>query len=149
MKPHSVLLAILCTLCLLATSSSAQATKQPDRQVAVTIDDLPAGMSDRLPAADITAMTAKLLGTLRDQKIPAVGFVNERKLYKLGEVRDEVAGGVAVGTENVGLDVFAVLIHADDRSGRGESLSMNRALQAPTRCASSLRGLLPTTAWFL
>ncbi|MBZ5681190.1 MAG: polysaccharide deacetylase family protein [Acidobacteriia bacterium] len=90
MKPHSVLLAILCTLCLLATSSSAQATKQPDRQVAVTIDDLPAGMSDRLPAADITAMTAKLLGTLRDQKIPAVGFVNERKLYKLGEVDERI-----------------------------------------------------------
>jgi len=65
-------------------------TAKVDRQVAVTIDDLPAGMADRLPAADITAMTAKLLGTLRDQKIPVVGFVNEKKLYKSGEVDERI-----------------------------------------------------------
>ena len=68
----------------------AQTAKQPDRQVAVTIDDLPAGMADRLPAADITLMTTKLLGTLRDQKIPVVGFVNEKKLYKPGEVDERI-----------------------------------------------------------
>src|ERR1700756_6078836 len=67
----------------------AQAPKL-DRQVAVTIDDLPAGMADRLPASDITAMTTKLLGTLRDQKIPVVGFVNEKKLYKPGEVDERI-----------------------------------------------------------
>ena len=61
-----------------------------DRQVAITIDDLPAGMADRLPAADITAMTTKLLATLRDQKIPVVGFVNEKKLYKTGEVDERI-----------------------------------------------------------
>jgi len=61
-----------------------------DRQVAVTIDDLPAGMADRLPASDITAMTTKLLTTLRDQKIPVVGFVNEKKLYKPGEVDERI-----------------------------------------------------------
>src|SRR5712664_2698171 len=55
-----------------------------------SIDDLPAGMSDRLPAAAITEMTAKLLGTLRDQKIPVVGFVNEKKLYKSGEVDERI-----------------------------------------------------------
>src|SRR5262252_10204742 len=65
-------------------------TPKPDRQVAVTIDDLPAGMADRLPAADITAMTTKLLTILRDQKIPVVGFVNEKKLYKSGEVDERV-----------------------------------------------------------
>ena len=47
-------------------------------------------MADRLPAADITAMTTKLLGTLRDQKIPVVGFVNEKKLYKPGEVDERI-----------------------------------------------------------
>jgi len=61
-----------------------------DRQVAVTIDDLPAGMADRLPASEITAMTTKLLTTLRDQKIPVVGFVNEKKLYKPGEVDERI-----------------------------------------------------------
>src|SRR5499427_7675439 len=65
-------------------------TPKPDRQVAVTIDDLPAGMADRLPAADITAMTTKLLTTLRDQKIPVVGLVNEKKLYKTGEVDERI-----------------------------------------------------------
>ena len=79
----SFFVAVAC--CLLSLSLYAQTTKV-DRQVAVTIDDLPAGMADRLPAADITALTTKLLTTLRDQKIPVVGFVNEKKLYKPGEV---------------------------------------------------------------
>jgi len=70
-------------------AAMAQAAK-PDRQVAVTIDDLPAGMADRLPASDITAMTTKLLTTLRDQKIPVVGFVNERKLYLPGETDERI-----------------------------------------------------------
>lgn len=68
----------------------AQSQTKPDRQVAVTIDDLPAGMADRLPASNITAMTTKLLTTLRDQKIPVVGFVNEKKLYKPGEVDERI-----------------------------------------------------------
>jgi peptidoglycan/xylan/chitin deacetylase (PgdA/CDA1 family) len=76
-------IAIAC--CLLSPCLWTQTTKV-DRRVAVTIDDLPAGMADRLPAADITALTTKLLTTLRDQKIPVVGFVNEKKLYKPGEV---------------------------------------------------------------
>jgi peptidoglycan/xylan/chitin deacetylase (PgdA/CDA1 family) len=88
MRRTSFLLVFL-TLCLLVGFSAAQVAK-PDRQVAVTIDDLPAGMADRLPAADITALTSKLLGTLRDQKIPVVGFVNEKKLYKPGEVDERI-----------------------------------------------------------
>jgi peptidoglycan-N-acetylglucosamine deacetylase len=90
MKPCPVLLAALGALCLFSVSLTAQAPQKADRQVAVTIDDLPAGMADRMPAADITAMTAKLLGTLRDQKIPVVGFVNEKKLYKTGEVDERI-----------------------------------------------------------
>ena len=69
---------------------SAQTVKTPDRQVAVTIDDLPAAMADRLPASEITAMTRKLLDTLRDQGVPVVGFVNEKKLYKPGEVDERI-----------------------------------------------------------
>ena len=57
----------LLAIILLGTSALSQTSKL-DRQVAVTIDDLPAGMADRLPAADITRMTTKLLTTLRDQK---------------------------------------------------------------------------------
>ena len=90
MKWLPMSLAVLCATCFVAASASSQTPQKPDRQVAITIDDLPAGMADRLPASDITAMTAKLLGTLRDQKVPVVGFVNEKKLYKLGEVDERI-----------------------------------------------------------
>jgi peptidoglycan/xylan/chitin deacetylase (PgdA/CDA1 family) len=89
MKPLPILLAVLCTICF-SICVKAQTPPKPDRQVAVTIDDLPAGMADRMPASEITAMTAKLLGTLRDQKVPVVGFVNEKKLYKTGEVDERI-----------------------------------------------------------
>lgn len=90
MKSMPVFLSAVCALCLVPATLSAQAPKQPDRQVAITIDDLPAGMANSLPATAITEMTAKLLGTLRDQKVPAVGFVNERRLYKFGEVDERI-----------------------------------------------------------
>ena len=89
MKVRSAFFFAILLSCLFALPAAAQ-TAKPDRQVAVTIDDLPAGMADRLPAADITAMTTKLLTTLRDQKIPVVGFVNEKKLYKPGEVDERI-----------------------------------------------------------
>jgi len=90
MKWLPMLLALLCTICFVPVCANSQTPQRPDRQVAITIDDLPAGMADRLPAADITAMTTKLLGTLRDQKVPVVGFVNEKKLYKTGEVDERI-----------------------------------------------------------
>src|ERR1017187_3322971 len=101
MKPVPVFLAVVCALSLFSTSTDAQTAKL-ERQVAVTLEDLPAGMADRMPATEITAMTAKLLGTLRDQKIPAVGFVNEKKLYKTGEVDERIQAlqmGVDYGFE--------------------------------------------------
>jgi peptidoglycan-N-acetylglucosamine deacetylase len=78
-----------CLLLLLCGPTRSIAANVPDRQVAITIDDLPAG-SNLLPAAAVTEMTAKLLDTLRDQKIPVVGFVNERKLYHFGEVDERI-----------------------------------------------------------
>ena len=90
MKLSLMTFAAVCVLCLISVFSSGQSVQKPDRQVAVTIDDLPAGMADRTSAADITAMTSKLLGTLRDQKIPVVGFVNEKHLYKPGEVDERI-----------------------------------------------------------
>jgi peptidoglycan/xylan/chitin deacetylase (PgdA/CDA1 family) len=35
-------------------------------------------------------MTQKLIATLRDRHVPAVGFVDERKLYEFGEVDDRI-----------------------------------------------------------
>jgi peptidoglycan/xylan/chitin deacetylase (PgdA/CDA1 family) len=81
-------LAVIFLVCVFA--SSAKPAAGPDRQVAVTIDDLPAGMSDAMPATAISEMTGKLLRTLREQNVPAVGFVNEKKLYKPGEVDERI-----------------------------------------------------------
>ncbi len=83
-------LVLLSLVFALGNSASLQAADKPDRAVAITIDDLPAGAANVLPAATITEMTTKLLGTLREQKVPVVGFVNERKLYKPGEVDQRI-----------------------------------------------------------
>jgi peptidoglycan-N-acetylglucosamine deacetylase len=77
-------------LFIVAQALPLSAQKLPDRQVAITIDDLPAGSANSMDAPTITEMTTKLLTTLRDQKVPAVGFVNEKKLYKLGEVDERI-----------------------------------------------------------
>src|SRR5207245_11713975 len=81
----------LCLLvCALAYMVSSVADAGPARQVAVTVDDLPAGAGNAMSAATITEMTSKLLAALRQQKVPAVGFVNEKKLYKFGEVDERI-----------------------------------------------------------
>lgn len=90
MKSLPSALAIACVLCIFVESPGSAAPKPPDRQVAITIDDLPAGAANTMAATTITEMTAKLLGTLREAKVPTVGFVNEKKLYKLGEVDERI-----------------------------------------------------------
>jgi peptidoglycan/xylan/chitin deacetylase (PgdA/CDA1 family) len=79
------LIALLAVAMVAVSAASSWAAGPPDRQVAITVDDLPAGAADRMSGVAIDEMTAKLVGTLRDQKVPAVGFVNAGKLYKLGE----------------------------------------------------------------
>jgi peptidoglycan-N-acetylglucosamine deacetylase len=77
-------------LLLVALALPLYAQKPPQRQIALTIDDLPAAGGNSMTGTEIIEMTSKLLGTLRDQKVPVVGFVNERKLYKFGEVDDRI-----------------------------------------------------------
>ena len=91
MKMPPIHLLLVVALSLLATPAHSQATPASIREVAITIDDLPAGDASHMTAATITDLTQKLLGTLRDQKIPIVGFVNEKKLYKFGEVDQRIA----------------------------------------------------------
>jgi peptidoglycan/xylan/chitin deacetylase (PgdA/CDA1 family) len=82
-------LVVVFALCIFASPMPSSA-QQPDRQVAITIDDLPAGAANSMSAATITDMTTRLLTILRDQKVPVVGFVNEKKLYKPGEVDERI-----------------------------------------------------------
>lgn len=87
---NTMSLVALCLICVLAKPVPLPAQQPPDRQVAITIDDLPAGAANSMSAAEIVDMTSKLLGTLREQKVPVVGFVNEKKLYRFGEVDDRI-----------------------------------------------------------
>ena len=93
MRVAEAVLLLFFSLCFVSDLKPLQAAEKPDRQVAITIDDLPAGASNTMSAAEITDMTSKLLTTLRDQKVPAVGFVNEKKLYPGDYMRAE-AGSV-------------------------------------------------------
>ena len=68
---------LLPLLCLLLSGLTLQ---QPARVVAVTIDDLPVVSV----SSDWSSVTARLLATLREHQVPAVGFVNEAKLYQNG-----------------------------------------------------------------
>jgi len=77
-------------MCLLVSRPVLLAQTTLQRAIAITIDDLPAGAANSMTGGEIVEMTTKLLGTLREQKVPAVGFVNEQKLYKLGEVDDRI-----------------------------------------------------------
>ena len=61
------------------------ASPAPDRQIALTFDDLPA-VSTRRELDTWKEITEGLLRSLEQNRIPAIGFVNEGKLYVDGEV---------------------------------------------------------------
>jgi peptidoglycan/xylan/chitin deacetylase (PgdA/CDA1 family) len=91
MKPTWTLLGVVFAFFIAVGTLVSRADTPPERGIAITIDDLPAGAANRMSAAEITEMTTKLLATLREQKIPVVGFVNERKLYfKWDEVDERI-----------------------------------------------------------
>jgi peptidoglycan/xylan/chitin deacetylase (PgdA/CDA1 family) len=77
---------------LLLTPPLARRPLAADRAVAVTFDDLPATLAGVVAndAADLEALTRKLLGAVQKYRVPAVGFVNEDKLFVEGEGRDQV-----------------------------------------------------------
>jgi peptidoglycan-N-acetylglucosamine deacetylase len=99
MKPIYARLFLAVLLCWLASNIPLSGQTPPKREIAITIDDLPAGAANQMTGAEIVEMTTKLLNTLRDQKVPAVGFVNEQKLYKPGEV-DERIKALSLWPEN-------------------------------------------------
>ena len=79
MRSFSLILALL-------LSASIGFGQKDGRTIAVTIDDLPTVSTKNDPATRL-AITKNLLRSLRRHKVPAVGFVNENKLYA-GEERD-------------------------------------------------------------
>jgi peptidoglycan/xylan/chitin deacetylase (PgdA/CDA1 family) len=64
----------------------------PQREIAITFDDLPGSHTPTMTAQEVTEMTTRLVGTLKQQQIPVVGFVNEAWLYAhTGEVDARIA----------------------------------------------------------
>ena len=82
--PGRVLLAAALLAAALAAQAAAQAgAAAPRREVAVTFDDLPAPYGE---LEDLRRITPRLLDSVRRNQVPAVGFVNEGKLYRRGEM---------------------------------------------------------------
>ena len=61
-----ILLATVCAIYFYPNHASSQTATHPDRQVAITIDDLPAGMADRTTGADIVASRHSKCGSTTD-----------------------------------------------------------------------------------
>jgi len=66
-------------LTLVCLNGATSLRSEGDRVVAITIDDLPVVAVSA--SSDWASVTERLLATLRQHHAPAVGFVNERKLY--------------------------------------------------------------------
>ena len=65
------------------TNSVAEPERStPDRKMALTFDDLPAQRAPALSEERIRMITRSLLEILESNQVPAIGFVNESKLYQ-------------------------------------------------------------------
>lgn len=82
---RSNVISLIAILIVFVLAISAQ--QRPARTVAFTIDDLPV-VSTRRDLKNRQEITRKILSHITKAKIPAIGFVNENKLF-LGEKRDE------------------------------------------------------------
>lgn len=82
-------LIILFILTIVINPLLAASNNTNQKNIAFTFDDLPfAGTNENI--ASIQSSTQKLLKGLQKNKIPAIGFVNEQKLYHFGEVDERI-----------------------------------------------------------
>jgi peptidoglycan-N-acetylglucosamine deacetylase len=75
--------------CFLLLGTHLLFAQTSQREIAITIDDLPSN-SVGLSGKDVDALNAKLVATLKEKQVPAIGFVNEKKLYVKGEVDERI-----------------------------------------------------------
>lgn len=78
----------LVVLMLLSAFATVRAA-EPDRRIAVTIDDLPWQRMDSTPPARLRSGHAALMAQLKQAGVPVTGFVNEDKLEVDGVVQPE------------------------------------------------------------
>ena len=86
MRPSRFLSTSLALAALLLAVDAIPQTRAPERAVAVTFDDLPATPAGVVAndVASLEELTGKLLSAVRKHNVPAVGFVNEGKLFVEG-----------------------------------------------------------------
>ena len=128
-KISHALLASAMLACVFAVQACAQERAAVNRQVAVTFDDLPAPHGE---LEDMRGITSRLLASLKRNGVPVVGFVNERKLYRRGEVdeRTELLRAWLEAGEELGNHTFshinlrrAPLAAYEDDIVRGETVT--------------------------
>jgi peptidoglycan/xylan/chitin deacetylase (PgdA/CDA1 family) len=91
-----LLISLLALTAWLPAAAVSPQTRAPERAVAVTFDDLPAppaGVVANDPAS-LKELTRKLLNAVRQYRIPAIGFVNEEKLFVDRARRGDVDGRI-------------------------------------------------------
>ncbi len=84
--------AALALLTLGSPALRAQTPAAPDRQIALTVDDLPGLNSGDDSAATLAAINTKLIADLQAAHAPVTGFVNEEHLFNpLGQADARIA----------------------------------------------------------
>ena len=89
MRRLSCLLWLFWACTSLAADPAVTPAAEPDRRIAVTIDDLPWQRMATTSPEDLRVRHAALLAQLRQADVPVVGFVNEDKLEIDGVVQPE------------------------------------------------------------
>jgi peptidoglycan/xylan/chitin deacetylase (PgdA/CDA1 family) len=117
----------LALLCLAGVAHAAE----PDRRIALTIDDLPWQRLDERAEPELAARHAQLIAALKQADVPVVGFVNEAKLEVDGQVqparvqmlRDWRDAGFELGNHTFGhVDLHAMTLEAYEQDIlRGEA----------------------------
>jgi peptidoglycan/xylan/chitin deacetylase (PgdA/CDA1 family) len=126
-----ILLTRLLLFLALALACAAQAA-EPDRRIAITIDDLPWQRMGQTPEAELPARHAQLMASLARAAVPVTGFVNEGKLeidgqlqpQRVAMLRDWHDAGYELGNHTFGhLDLHVVGVPAYQQDIlRGERL---------------------------
>ena len=95
---HTRWLVLPALIAFLPISAAVRQVPAADRAVAVTFDDLPATPAGLVAndVASLAEVTRKLLKAVRQYGVPAVGFVNEGKLFLEGAGPDDVEGRTSV-----------------------------------------------------
>jgi peptidoglycan-N-acetylglucosamine deacetylase len=78
---------VFCQVVVERNHPVANSAQKTGRGVAVTFDDLPASYGDG-DLQRLTAVTKRLLDSIKRNNVPAIGFVNEGKLHRPNQIKE-------------------------------------------------------------